>query len=297
MDKIAILGAGISAVATSSQRQVFYQLLQDGHIDERKNRDGIWEQTNLPLKPAFASPLASVAYLHEGNQKVHVYYLDTEYFLQEFIYIKDRGWHQGEIGQKKARATPTAGIGALTYSDHQGRPCIRVYYQDAETNSILEFVNDGYWHPGVLNLGDALGGTNIAAVSIDHENQTQFHVYYQAKDLSLKEHHRSTRDGWSEGDFNPGKAAAQTPISALAFGVMQFQLYWRDLDGHIVVGKYSGIPCSLESSIKSTNLLCCRRRTENALTFTSRISWVPWLSIAATTVARPGMKAWCLCMA
>ena len=43
-----------------------------------------------------------------------------------------------------------------------------------------------------------------------------------------------------KGSFNPGKVTARTPLSALSFGDIQLQVYWRDLDGHTVFSNNNG---------------------------------------------------------
>lgn len=43
-----------------------------------------------------------------------------------------------------------------------------------------------------------------------------------------------------KGKSNSGKAAAQSPLSALALYIMQLQVYWRNLDGHVVFRTYAG---------------------------------------------------------
>ena len=43
-----------------------------------------------------------------------------------------------------------------------------------------------------------------------------------------------------EGGFNPGKAAYQTPLAALAFSTVQIQVYWRDLQGRVVFCRNTG---------------------------------------------------------
>ena len=43
-----------------------------------------------------------------------------------------------------------------------------------------------------------------------------------------------------EGGFNPGKAACQTPLAAIAFSNVQIQVYWRDLQGHVAFCRNTG---------------------------------------------------------
>lgn len=63
-----------------------------------------------------------------------MYYLDTDYIVQEYCYTEGKSWYHGEINQLKAKATPAAGLAAVVYgSDVLGHGekgvHIRVYYQ------------------------------------------------------------------------------------------------------------------------------------------------------------------------
>ena len=149
-----------------------------------------------------------------------MYYLDADYIVQEYCYTEKKGWYKGEIGQMKATATPAAGLAAVVFgSDVLGSGPkgvhIRVYYQgkyllspytahvlkylaEAGTNTVLELANDGHWHTGDMRIAGALGATGLAAVTYYFQDQTQIRVYYQARDLSLKEHCYNNR-GWFPG--------------------------------------------------------------------------------------------------
>ena len=149
-----------------------------------------------------------------------MYYIDTNSIIQECCYSRGVGvWYRGEIGQLKAKASPTAGLAATLHSaGDKGFHHIRVYYQgqyrlspphathllkhpaEPETGIIAELVNDGQWHSGDLSIPDALSGTNLAVVSYYFQDQTQIRVYYQARDLSLKEYGRN-KNGWFEGQL------------------------------------------------------------------------------------------------
>jgi len=144
-----------------------------------------------------------------------------------------------EIGQMTARAARVSSLSAVVYDDGKGVH-LRVYYQTADSHVIAELANDGFWHaPEELLLAGALSGTGIAVVSYDFQNQRQLRLYYQAADLSLKEHCRNN-SGWFAGVFNPGKATCRTPLCAIAFVKVQLQVYWRDLDGRVVFSRNAG---------------------------------------------------------
>ena len=69
---------------------------------------------------------------------------------------------------------------------------------EAGSNTVAELANDGYWHAGEMRIADALGATALAAVSYYFQDQTQIRVYYQGRDLFLKEYCHNNR-GWFAG--------------------------------------------------------------------------------------------------
>jgi hypothetical protein len=70
--------------------------------------------------------------------------------------------------------------------------------KEAGTDVIAEAANDGYWHAGQLRLSGAIGGTQLAAVAYFFQSQQQLRVYYQAQDLTLREHGHND-GGWFTG--------------------------------------------------------------------------------------------------
>ena len=69
---------------------------------------------------------------------------------------------------------------------------------EAGSHTVKELANDGHWHHGDLGIKNAFGGTSLAAVTYYFDRQTQIRVYYQDKNLGLKEYgHNSGR--WFEG--------------------------------------------------------------------------------------------------
>ena len=134
--------------------------------------------------------------------------------------------------------------------------------EEEKSRAIRELNNDGYWRQGTLHLQDALDGTGIAAVAYKLRNQIEIRVYYQAEDLSLREH-CNYGSGWRpgpfiaaflsrlsersrnfEGEWNPGKVPGRNPINAMSFmlynDITEIQVYWRNLQGEIVLSKYTG---------------------------------------------------------
>lgn len=113
------------------------------------------------------------------------------------------------------RTSTNSHISAVRYSDDTDIH-IRVYYQgkrylppkccllksleEAKSCAIRELCNDGYWYQGTLPLQGALDGTCIAAAACKLSNQIEIRVYYQAEDLSLREHCYRNK-GWHPGRF------------------------------------------------------------------------------------------------
>jgi hypothetical protein len=243
-DNGPITGTGISVVTNAKwSLELFFQHLE-GQVDSLRGMHGEWFPQSLKVTPTplDASPLASITY--QGGKETRLYYLDTEYVVQEFCFTEGKGWYPGEIGALGAKATPGSGLAATVHGlmelggGDEGEH-IRVYYQEAGSHTIKELANDGNWQNGDLNIKNAFGGTSLAAVTYFFDRQTQIRVYYQAKNLCLKEYGHNG-SGWFEGGFNPGYATAQTPLAALAFGGVELQVYWRDLFGNVVFARNTG---------------------------------------------------------
>jgi len=136
--------------------------------------------------------------------------------------------------------------------------------EEPDSLVIGELCNDGHWFKGELRLPGTLDGTSIAATTYNWSNQTQVRLYYQAEDLSLREHcydnkgwypgqfiisihqpHPSERDLNSfKGEWNPGRVQGRNPISAVAFalddGGAEIRVYWRNLQDEIVASANTG---------------------------------------------------------
>ena len=132
---------------------------------------------------------------------------------------------------------------------------------DATTNRIEELANDGSWHKGTLEITNALGATDIAAVAYYAQDNTHIRLYYQDRGLMLRERGWRSNAGWFTGEsitpeqsclvslilteqfkgsFSPGQAAAHTPLAALGFGSVQLRVFYRNLKGQVVFNKYPG---------------------------------------------------------
>jgi hypothetical protein len=151
-----------------------------------------------------------------------VYYLDSSYIVQEYCYSLGKGWYQGQISQVGAKAAPSAGLTASIYIDQNGGIQIHVFYQgeyrlfqyaidllkcleeDGTTRTVKELIHyggqDDIWSAGDLALEGSLADTNLSAVTYLNINEKiQTCLYYQARDLSLKDH--VYIEGWGPGQF------------------------------------------------------------------------------------------------
>lgn len=146
-----IPGTGIAVVTDRLwSLRVFYQLL-NGRLEQSKHLDGVWTNEALTFSPVDDTPLAAITY-NSGKEvsktplrlshtqldgrfgQIRVYYLDSDYIVQEYCYTEGKNWYKGEIGNKKAKAVPAAGLAAVVFgSDVLGSGekgvHIRVYYQ------------------------------------------------------------------------------------------------------------------------------------------------------------------------
>ncbi|KAK0200517.1 hypothetical protein DFS33DRAFT_1277941 [Desarmillaria ectypa] len=109
------------------------------------------------------TPLAAINFDDGKEISVRVYYLDKQYFLQEYCYSADKGkWLPGEL--------------------------------ESASGAINEFCNDGYWFRGAT-LPVALSGPSLAAVAYSW-NGLQPRVYDQTDDLSINDHCLNDNSGW-----------------------------------------------------------------------------------------------------
>lgn len=245
-----IPGTGIAATTGGLwSPQVIYQLI-NGYFDRSKNKADLWNAEHLHTEhlniiPVDGTPIAVISW---GNQ-LRVYYVNNEYIIQEMCYIEGKDVFIGDIAKMKIKVVPGSGLAAIVHGLEASRESegeindpgltIRVYYQESGTNLVQELAYNNSWKKGDLHVPDALGGTYLAAVTYYFRRQIQIRVYYQAIGLRLREYGQSG-SGWFQGEFDPGQATNQTPITALAFGGVQLQVYWRDLHGHVVFERNTG---------------------------------------------------------
>nr|UWK20224.1 fucose-specific lectin [Trichoderma stromaticum] len=225
----------VAATATSaSTSRVYFQDIGNG-IREVIYDNGKWTTSNDVIFVAKRStPLAVVSW-DEGKQ-IRIYCVSAEGLLQEWCGIHG-SWSPGYLTKLEVRVAPNTSIAAVNWNG----PSIRVYCQEENSNAIQEYCVGNPWKRGaILPIADS--GSNLAAVAFDEGGKIHLRVYYQAPDLSLREH---CYDGvWSAGGFNPGVALKSSAIAATSWigsgtGV-QLRLYWQDPHGLLRGYKWSG---------------------------------------------------------
>lgn len=92
----------------------------------------------------------------------------------------------------------TTRVGTIRYW-HPNR--LLKHSEEPGTNVIAELADDtGSWSNTKLRLAGAFSGTSLTAVLFTAHEEVNTRLYYQAKDLSLKEHCHNNK-GWFIGQF------------------------------------------------------------------------------------------------
>lgn len=188
------------------------------------------------------------------------------------------------------KAAKNSAIAALVTSRNSNHDYPRIYFQGGSSlwasyhfthsldhgpdtsNAIQEYSYHSLkWTRGAV-LPVAHAGTTLAATS----NSSDLRIYYQAEDLSIREHRCSSGLEWHTGvspsqsvsachpsklnieHFNSGmigfgKAPEHTPISALGYtavtGHVVHRVFWVNADGTIVQREDSKWPWSAVSTV------------------------------------------------
>ncbi|KAL6820204.1 hypothetical protein J3E69DRAFT_357603 [Trichoderma sp. SZMC 28015] len=103
---------------------------------------------------------------------------------------------------------------------------------EENSNAIQEYCVGHPWKRGAtLPIADS--GSDLAALSFKDGGKIHLRVYYQAPDLSLREHCYDS--GWFEGGFSPGVAIKSSAIAATSWGEtvdgVQLRVFWQDNHG------------------------------------------------------------------
>ena len=88
------------------------------------------------------------------------------------------------------------------YRPPQDTVCLLKSLTDMDTGKVEELANDGNWHKGDMHISDTNLSTRLAAVAYYSDKQTQIRVYYQGRDMTLKEHCHNNK-GWFSGQLAP----------------------------------------------------------------------------------------------
>ncbi|TFK69124.1 hypothetical protein BDN72DRAFT_627703 [Pluteus cervinus] len=199
--------------------RVYYQA-PDGSISEAsydQKKGWTYQNPNIVGTGKLNTGVAATSWVDpvKGPQ-IHVYYLDTNAYIVERVYLgKPGAWGPGTLPAGKYQAAAYSGIGATSYQLASGVQYSYVYYQDTK-NAIQELVltsTSGSWGPGTTipaAIGTPQTGTVLSATT-HFEGKTQYRwVYFQDETLALQE---AWFDGgsWQKG----GLAAASSNFSFL----------------------------------------------------------------------------------
>ncbi|KAK4081229.1 uncharacterized protein Triagg1_2761 [Trichoderma aggressivum f. europaeum] len=153
----------------------------------------------------------AVAATATSTSTSRVYFQDTQNGIREVVYDNENWNVSNDVLFSAKRSTPLAVV-----SWDEGRQVIPL-------STVFR---------GNIDKGSD-SGSNLAALSFKDGGKVHLRVYYQAPDLSLREH---CNDGnWNEGHFNPGVAIKSSAIAAtswIATGTgVQLRLFWQDNHG------------------------------------------------------------------
>ncbi|UKZ76814.1 hypothetical protein TrVFT333_004528 [Trichoderma virens FT-333] len=150
----------------------------------------------------------------------HIYFQDTQNGIREAIFANGNWSISSDALFTAKRSTPLA---VVSWDEGKQEYCVGNPWKRGAT----------------LPIADS--GSNLAALSFEDGGKIHLRVYYQAPDLSLKEH--CYDGGWSEGGFNPGVALKNSAIAATSWvksgAGVQLRLYWQDSYGLLRGYKWS----------------------------------------------------------
>jgi len=182
--------SAIAATNHGNKIKIYFQayngLLLETYTDDGTNFHRSKDPLPTPSKPKTFTPIAAVSY-HEGRE-VRVYYLTTDFHVQELAWSQGKGWYPGELNNLNVQTASYTRLAVVHYEEK-----FRVYYQRASDNKILEIVNDGpKWVHG-STLPEASPGTELTA---DRTPDGHLRVIYQGRDFSTRQ--VTTRNNWGD---------------------------------------------------------------------------------------------------
>ena len=150
-----------------------------------------------------------------------MYYLDNNFVIRDLCFTNGT-WSSGQLGDALGiKAAPGAGL-AATLLPTTDKFEVHIYYQaidpreyrsswfticllnhpeETQARSIRQLVFDGtHWHKRNLQLRGSLADTSLAVVAYIYGGETHIRVFYQAKNLSLKDH-LFNESGWKAAQY------------------------------------------------------------------------------------------------
>ena len=151
-----------------------------------------------------------------------MYYLDSNFVIRDRC-LTNGNWSTGKLADElgNIKAAPGAGL-AATLLPNKTNTRIHVYYQaidpreqrsswftiyllnhpeETQARIIRQLIFDGAsWRKGKLDIGGSLADTSLSAVAYFYDGQDHTRVFYQAENLSLKDH-LYNKSGWQAGQY------------------------------------------------------------------------------------------------
>ncbi|KAJ3559349.1 hypothetical protein NM688_g402 [Phlebia brevispora] len=216
---------------------VFYQNPKGGVLESKHY--GVWSG-GIDDPAAFRAPPftpLAVVDCKDGNE-IRVYFINEQSLLREACYSAAKeSWVDGPLNELNIQAAGNSSIAAFQFDIPQ------LTAPESNSLTIQEFCTDDtvQWQRGAI-LPTALSGSSLAAVSYTYQG-LQVRIYYQAEDLSIREHCWNGAHGWHQGKLNGGKAPGHTPITAIGYpgrGAAVQKVYWINTQNEIVQAEYKG---------------------------------------------------------
>lgn len=152
-----------------------------------------------------AKPHTQLAVISRGNgAEIRIYYTTNENTIHEQCYYKGSGWSPGTLNNHKIAVSAGSRLAVVSWPTG-----IRIYYQ-SPNQKICEYVcadDRRTWTKG-KSLCDALEGSSLAAAGWASSRGICIHVYYQDKELELRE--LIWDESWKDGKPHTN-LPAQTP--------------------------------------------------------------------------------------
>jgi len=224
----------LAAVAKDDHIRV-YQLDVEGKVREAQY-EGKWmggKSDNAIGQARFDSPLAATSL---GLEHIRVYAIGNDSTLKEFAYDSGSNWQEGSMsGQFKV--APYSSVAAVFLAR---KVILRVYAQKHD-NTIQEYCYDNNkWQEG-HNLGEAMPGTDITAISMgEDEKSIKIRVYFQdTKKHIIEQAYDASGSKWYTGHLTFKSDVTRASLGAVQFEGTDIRVYYGCPDNHIREKVYS----------------------------------------------------------